>query len=192
LAETRTAGDSKTTTEEKPKTTGRRRITRRKAVEGHVRSYFEALAARDVRAAGEHWSEDGVDTMPDQVLRGRAEIERYFAELFAAAPDAAFSVSRIVAGEREAAVEWRLRATLNGASFQGIEPTGKSIEIGGIDYFEVEDGKIVSNSGYFDTAEFARQLGMLPPRDSGTERAMTNAFNAVTKVRRAINERRSG
>jgi hypothetical protein len=39
---------------------------------------------------------------------------------------------------------------------------------------------------------FARQIGMLPPLDSGAERAMKGAFNTVTKVRRAIDERRGG
>ena len=177
---------------EKTKAPGRRRITRRKAVEGHIRSYYDALAARDVGAAGGHWREDGVDTTPDEVLRGRAEIERFFRELFAAAPDAAFTLSRIVAGEHEAAVEWRLRATFDGAPFQGIEPTGKSFELAGMDYFEVEDGQIITNAVYYDTAEFARHVGMLPPRNSGAERAMTNAFNTVTKLRRAVNQRRGG
>jgi steroid delta-isomerase-like uncharacterized protein len=176
-----------------PKAPGRRRITKRKAVEGHIRSYYDALANRDVRGAGAHWSEDGVDDMvPNQVLRGRPEIETFYRELFAAAPDAQFSLGRLVTGEREAAAEWRLRGTFDGAAFQGFEPTGKPFEIRGVDYFEVEDGKIASNTGYYDGAEFARQIGLFPARDSGAERAMTNAFNAVTKVRRAVNERRGG
>ena len=37
-----------------------------------------------------------------------------------------------------------------------------------------------------------RMADDVPARDSGAERAMTNAFNAVTKVRRAVNERRGG
>jgi steroid delta-isomerase-like uncharacterized protein len=175
------------------KAPARRRITRRKAVETHIRSYFDALARRDVRAAVEHWREDGVeDQAPAEVLRGRAEIERFMRELFASGPDAAFSLTRIVAGEREAAVEWRLRGTFSGAPFQGIEPTGKPFDLRGVDYFEVEDGLIVSNVVYYDGAEYARQIGMLPPRNSGAERAMTSAFNTVTKLRRAIDERRGG
>jgi steroid delta-isomerase-like uncharacterized protein len=197
VAETKTGGNSKAGTAEeapaKPKAPGRRRITKRKAVESHIRSYYDALAARDVRGAVGHWSEDGVDDMvPDRVLRGRAAIEGFFRELFGAAPDAQFSLTRLVTGEREAAAEWRLRGTFDGAAFQGIEPTGKPFEIRGVDYFEVEDGKIASNTGYYDGAEYARQIGLLPPRDSGAERAMTSALNAVTKLRRAVNERRGG
>ena len=197
MAETKTGGNAEPSHAEaeatQPKAPARRRITKRKAVEAHIRSYYDALATRDVHGAGGHWNEDGVDDMvPNQVLRGRGAIEGFYSELFAAAPDAQFSLGRLVTGEREAAAEWRLRGTFNGAAFQGFEPTGKPFEIRGVDYFEVEDGKIASNTGYYDGAEFARQIGLFPARDSGAERAMTNAFNAVTKVRRAVNERRGG
>jgi steroid delta-isomerase-like uncharacterized protein len=197
VAETSTGGNAETSAADaeavKPKAPARRRITKRKAVESHIRSYYDALAARDVRAVGEHWRDDGVDDMvPDQVLRGRAAIEDYFRELFAAAPDAQFSLTRLVTGEREAAAEWRMRGTFAGAAFRGIEPTGKPFELRGVDFFEVGDGKLKSNTGYYDGADFARQIGLLPPRDSGAERAMTSAFNAVTKLRRAVNERRGG
>jgi steroid delta-isomerase-like uncharacterized protein len=169
----------------------RRRITKRKAVEAQVRSYFEAIAARDPKAIGQHWREDGVDdVVPLAVKRGRTEIEEMFREMFAAAPDLETTVHRVVAGEKQAAVEWRMRGTFDGASFQGIEPTGKPIDLRGLDMLEVEDGQIVSITGYYDGADFARQIGMLPPHDSGAERAMTSAFNAVTKLRRAVNERR--
>jgi hypothetical protein len=33
---------------------------------------------------------------------------------------------------------------------------------------------------------------MLPPDGSGVDRAMKSAFNAVTKMRRAVAERRNG
>jgi steroid delta-isomerase-like uncharacterized protein len=192
-AKTRTNDKAKTAEAKAPaKAPGRRRITKRKAVEAHVRSYFEALAAHDFEAAASHFREDGVDDIvPMRVLRGRDEIARYFRDLFAATPDAELTVTRLVAGEREAAVEWRLRGTHSGAPFEGIEPTGKQVEFRGLDLFEVEDGQIVSNTGYFDGADYARQIGMLPAQESGAERAMKNAFNAVTKVRRAIDERRN-
>jgi hypothetical protein len=48
----------------------------------------------------------------------------------------------------------------------------------------------VSNTSYFDSMSIARQIGMLPPDGSGTDRAMKGAFNAVTKLRRAVAERK--
>ena len=38
---------------------------------------------------------------------------------------------------------------------------------------------------------FARQIGLMPPRESSAEKAVKGAFNAATKVRRAIADRRS-
>jgi steroid delta-isomerase-like uncharacterized protein len=191
--ETRTNDTAAATKEaEEPKAPRRRRITKRKAVEAQAKSYFEALAARDPEAIVSHWHEDGVDEIvPLGVKRGRGEIERFFRELFAAAPDLETTVTRIVAGEKQAAVEWRMRGTFDGAPFQGIDPTGRPIEMRGLDMLEIEDGKIRSITGYYDGAEYARQIGMLPPHDSGAERAMTTAFNTLTKVRRAVNERRN-
>ena len=50
----------------------------------------------------------------------------------------------------------------------------------------------MSNTAYYDGASFARQVGMLPPEGSGAERTMKSAFNAVTKVRKAVAERTGG
>jgi steroid delta-isomerase-like uncharacterized protein len=193
MAETKTgngakAPESEAQAEAKPQ---RRRITRRKAVEEHARSYFDALARRDPDAMAEHWREDGVaDFVPLTVLRGSAEITGFFRELFAAIPDLETSVTRVVAGERQAAVEWRMTGHFTGAPFQGVDATGKRIELRGLDLLEIEDGKNVTNTAYYDGMSFARQIGMLPPLDSGPERAMKSAFNAATRLRRALAERR--
>jgi steroid delta-isomerase-like uncharacterized protein len=175
--------------EEKPQ---RKRISRRKAVEQTVRSYFEAMDRRDVEGMVALWREDGIeDIVPVGVLRGRDEMRQYFSSLFAATPDAKTTVTRLVAGEQSCAVEWRVEGTFDGAPYLGIEPTGKHVEVRGLDLFELEGGEIVSNTGYFDGASFARQIGMLPADGSGADRAMKSAFNAVTKLRRAVAERRS-
>lgn len=177
---------------EAPAKPQRKRISRRKAVEQEVRSYLEAMNNRDARAMVAHWREDGVeDIVAVGVLRGRDELYDYFSSLFAAMPDARTTITRLVAGEQSCAVEWRLEATLDGAPFMGIEPNGKHIEIRGFDLIELEDGQIVSNTAYFDASTVARQIGMLPPDGSGADRAMKGAFNAVTKLRRAVAERRS-
>jgi steroid delta-isomerase-like uncharacterized protein len=178
------AAASAATAEAKPQ---RRRITRRKAVETHARSYFDALARRDPHAMAEHWSDDGVDDIvPLAPLRGRGEIVAFFRELFAAVPDLEFTVTRVVAGEREAAVEWRAVGHFTGEPFQGVDATGKRLDMRGLDLLEVEEGKILSNTAYYDGMSFARQIGLMPAQDSSAEQAMKNAFNAATRVRRAV------
>jgi len=171
----------------------RRRISRRKAAELHARSYFDALSRRDPAGMAEHWHPEGVaDIVPLRVLRGPAEISELFRGLFAAMPDLETTVTRVVAGEREVAVEWRMHGHFTGEPFEGVEPTGKTVDLRGIDLLEVEDGKNVSNTAYYDGMAFARQIGLMPPQDSGAERAMKGAFNTATRVRRAVAERRGG
>ena len=111
--------------------------------------------------------------------------------MFAAMPDARSTVTRLIAGEQSCAVEWRIEGTFDGAPYMGIEPTGKHVEIRGFDLLELEDGEIVSLTAYFDGASYARQIGLLPADGSGADRAMKSAFNTVTKLRRAVAERRS-
>ena len=167
-----------------------KRFTRTRPVEEHVKGYFDAIARRDVKGAADHWAQDGIeDIVPLAVLRGRAQIEEFFSELFAAFPDAETVVTRTVVDEGRAAVEWRMTATFSGSPFQGLDPNGRRVEIRGFDLFEVEDGRFTSNTAYYDGAAFARQVGMLPPPDSGAERVMKGAFNAVTRVRKAVAER---
>lgn len=177
--------------EAKPKP--KAKTPKRKLVEAQATAYFEALARRDVDALGECWSEDGVaEIVPVGVLRGRAEIQEFFRGLFAAVPDMETTILRVVADPRRAALEWRMSGTFTGEPFQGIDPTGKAVSMRGLDLCEVEDGLIVANSAYYDGAEFARQVGLMPPQDSGAERALKSAFNTVTKVRKAISERTEG
>ena len=167
-----------------------RRPPKRKLVEERARSYFDALAARDAEAAAALWSPDGVDDIvPLAVLRGPDQVKAFFAELFRAVPDLETTVTRVVADDKHAVVEWRMTGTFDGGSFQGIEPTGKRVDMRGLDIVEVKDDQIVSNAGYYDGAEFARQVGLLPPRDSGADRTLLNAFNMYTRVRRAVSER---
>jgi steroid delta-isomerase-like uncharacterized protein len=191
MAETKTTEPTEpgeTATAAKP----RRRITRRKAVEEHARSYFEAIANRDTSAMAAHWRADGVnDLVPLGVLRGTDEIVAFFRELFQAVPDLETTVTRVVAGETQAAVEWRMSGHFTGGPFQGVDPTGRRVDMRGFDLFEIEDGLIAGNTAYYDGMTFARQIGLMPPENSSAENAMKSAFNAATKVRRAVADWRS-
>ena len=152
-----------------------------------ARSYFGAMAARDADAMAAHWHPDGVhDVVPLRPLRGPEEVRSFFVELFAAMPGAETVVERVTADERVAAVEWRLSGAFSGEAFQGIDPTGRRVELRGVDCLEIEQGKIVQGTVYYDAMAFARGIGMLPDRDSAAEKAMFAAFNAVTKVRERL------
>ncbi len=170
----------------------KRKPPKRKQVEETARRYFAALQARDPQAMAACWSEDGVqDMVPLRVMRGPGEVEEFFADLFAAMPDAETTLHNVVASDRQAAVEWRTVGTFTGESFEGVAATGGRLELRGLDLLEIEDDRILKNTIYYDGASFMRQLGLLPSQDSGPEKAMKTAFNAVNKVRRTVAERRA-
>jgi steroid delta-isomerase-like uncharacterized protein len=161
-----------------------KRKTKAQAAEAHAVSYFEAVTARDLDQMVAHMDDEVIeDITPVGILRGTGEVREFFGQLFAAFPDFEFSVEETCASAQLVCVRWRATGTFRGAPFQGIEPTGKRVEIRGCDCLEINDGKITRNTSYYDGAAFARGLGMLPQTGSGGEKAMLTAFNAVTKVR---------
>lgn len=152
-----------------------------------ARSYFAAVAARDATAQLAHWDPEGiVDLVPVGIRRGEAEIGAFFRELYGAIPDLETIVDGIVADERRAVVQWRMSGHFTGGSFQGLDATGGRISLRGVDVLEVDHGKIVRNTAYYDGLDFARGAGMLPAQDSGAEKAMFTAFNGLTKAREAL------
>lgn len=145
---------------------------------------FEALSKRDAAGMEAAYADDAIiELVPVGVLRGSAELRQFFEGLFAAMPDLETTYEVRAASANTAVVEWRMRGTFTGAPFQDVEPTGKPLELRGVDLMRIEDDRIVHNTAYYDAMEFSRQLGMLPPRDSGAEKAMIRAFNASTKLR---------
>ena len=164
--------------------------TKRTVVQATARAYFEALAARDPDAAVGVWDAEGVDDIaPLGTFRGAAAIRTFLKEMFTAMPDAIFTMERITADDKVAAVQWRLAGTFSQGTFQGLEPTGRRVDLRGVDCLEIVDGKIVHCTSMFDGAAYARQVGLLPPEDSGADRAIRAGFNTVTKLRRTVAKR---
>ena len=76
--------------------------------------------------------------------------------------------ARLAEGEWMAAFG-RQEATHSG-EFMGIPPTGKRVEIRYMDFWKVEDGKIVSNWVMVDFPHVMKQLGVDPFQGHGWEK----------------------
>ena len=164
--------------------------TAQRSAEETARASFDAFMAHDVHAVLATWHPEGIqDWIALGIFRGHDEICELFTGIFAATPDLEMTIENVVANDRHCVIQWRQRGVHDGAPFLGIDPTGREIELRGVDVMEVEDGLIVRNTVYYDGAAYARGLGMLPPQDSGAEKLMIGAFNGVTKLRRAVAER---
>lgn len=153
-----------------------------------ARSYFEAVAARDVEAMLAHWDPEGggyihgmVDIRVPDTYRG------WFTDLFRAFPDLRFEVLDIVADQERAAVRWRASGTFTGpVRFEGMIANGEKMDTEGCDLLTIRDGKLVSIYAYSNATVMARQLGALPEAGSGQEKAMLGALNARTRLGRLL------
>lgn len=99
-------------------------------------------------------------------------------------PDFHFQVLGLAAHGDDVFVQWRMTGTHSGTPWQGIAPTGRAVELDGIDHFVVRAGKVTSNFVVFDQMQFARSVGMMPPDGSTADRALKAAFNAKTRITR--------
>lgn len=146
-----------------------------------VRWSFDALNRRDMEAMRQIFTETTVERFPDRTCHGVDEIVAYFEQTMAAIPDWHIEAVAIAEQDDEVFVQWRLTGTHSG-TLLGIEATGKSLEIDGMDHFTIRDGKIVTNFVIVDQLQYARQIGMMPPEDSVGDKAFKAAFNARTKL----------
>lgn len=159
-----------------------------------ARETFRVLfEERDLSDPHRFWSEESVDHFlaAGQSVRGAQALARWFQQLLEAVPDWRIEIENSFDdGNRQAVVQWRGSGTFTGGAFLGIEPNGRRIELRGVDVFRFdEDGKVATNTIYYDGAEFARQIGMLPPRDSALDRGMLAAFNAGTRLKQRLKRR---
>ena len=152
-----------------------------------ARAIFDALGKKQLDDAMAYVAEDSVD---DFVAIGRFEgkpaIRQFFEELLTAFPTFEVAVERIVGDDTTAVTQWKASGDFTGEPFQGVEPTGRYVEIRGIDVMEIGDGMVRHNTIYYDGAAFARQVGLLPKAGTTMDRAMLGAFNAATRLRKRL------
>ena len=149
-----------------------------------ARAYFDAIAKRDLDGMAAVWKPGSTDHMVGmQELSVPEGLREWFGALFTACPDFAMEVLDFVFEGEQAAVRWRATGTFDGSGrFEGLVPTGESIDITGFDLLTVRDGQIEHNEAYVNGMELARQLGALPAQGSMQERAMLGAVNLRTKA----------
>jgi glyoxylase-like metal-dependent hydrolase (beta-lactamase superfamily II)/ketosteroid isomerase-like protein len=149
-----------------------------------ARRYFDALNDRDLDRAVSYWRPGAVLRVVGQTELGApGEIKDHFAELFAAFPDWQFELVDLTQAANRCAVRWKVRATFAGpGQFRGFAPSGSTIELEGCDVLSFDAGMIIHNDAFTDSASFARQIGMLPPRESTVGQALTQAKNLRTSA----------
>jgi steroid delta-isomerase-like uncharacterized protein len=129
----------------------------------------------------------------DREMNSRDEVLAWFRGFFDAVPDLRMEVEDVVVagvpGRERVTVRWHITGTFSGGPYLGIEPTGRPLDIRGMDLIDIDGGRIAGNNIYYDQLTFARQIGMLPPEGSVGDQLMTGAFNLFTRGRAMVRER---
>jgi steroid delta-isomerase-like uncharacterized protein len=116
-----------------------------------------------------------------------AAIGDYARGLWSAFPDLSFEMGRMMEGDAGAvSAEWVMRG-VNTGSMMGLPPTGRAIEVRGVDIAVAADGTLRSVQGYFDSGAVPRALGLdvivqphaIGPFAFGTGLRVTNGSKAV-------------
>lgn len=136
--------------------------------------YVERYNAGDLDGVMELYAEDAVQGMPDGTFTGKSAIRDRLAMELAACPDVVHTVRSFVGDGDLFADEWTFTGTHSGPFVlpDGTEvpPTGKRLEVDGMEVVGLRDGKIVLNTLYYDMASVVAQMGLLPqtaPAEAG-------------------------
>jgi len=106
------------------------------------------------------FAEDAVERNPLGEDTGWGEIRAGMETMLAAFPDVSATVEAVVSGGDTVAMRLTLRGTHEG-EFMGVEPTGKTIEVGSVVFTRIEDGGIAERWTQPDQLGLMRQLGVV-------------------------------
>lgn len=92
---------------------------------------------------------------------GREDARRTVSSFRAAFPDLVLEIDDLVGEGEHVALRWSGGGTHEG-EFMGAPPTGKRVEIEGIDIYRVAGGQVIEHWGYPDVVALVQQLGGPP------------------------------
>ena len=128
--------------------------------------YVERDNAGDLDAVMDLYAEDAVQFMPDGTFEGRDAIRDRLARELGGLSDISWTVSSFVEQGDTFADEWAIvgkhTGTLTLPDGTELPPTGKRVEIKGMEYVRMRDGKIVVDNLYYDDLALLMQLGLIP------------------------------
>ena len=128
--------------------------------------YVERYNAGDLDAVVDLYAEDAVQQMPDGTFKGRSAIRERLAKELDAFSDLAHRVVSYIEQGDAFADEWVFVGTHTGEmelpDGTKVPPTGKRVEMPGMELCVVRDGKLTVDNAYYDNVSVLVQLGLVP------------------------------
>ena len=133
----------------------------REANKNAVVKSFEVMASHDFDALDDLIDEDLTFSDPLMEIDGLDDYKDLMRGRFSALPDTDSTLHTMVAEDDVVVVHFSYRGTHKG-EFQGIEPTGNTVEGTAVMIDRFEGGKIVERTEEFDTLSWFQQLEVDP------------------------------
>jgi steroid delta-isomerase-like uncharacterized protein len=124
----------------------------------------EVYSRGNLDAADEIYAPDfvGHDPNSPEEMRSPEGVKQLAGAYRNAFPDLQVTIEDQVAEGDEVATRWRARGTHQG-EMMGIAPTGNRVEMTGINFSRIAEGKIVEEWYNYDALGLMQQLGVVPP-----------------------------
>lgn len=127
------------------------------------RDYFKAFLARDTAWMAKHIAPDFVRHDPGLPfeVRGPQGVAALHDAMLPAFPDMALPLEDFVAEGEKVLVRLRVKGTHTGP-FGDLPASGRPIDIGVLDLFQIRDGVLVEHWALLDNLGMMKQLGAIP------------------------------
>lgn len=161
------------------------------------RAFMQAFAKRILALWNQHDTRDLAELVTEDVLwidpsivepaHGVEGVRQFMEACWRSMPDLHFDASGSLCFADDAPVvmlPWRMTGTHRGVfNPPGFAPTGRGVDIEGIDVYTFRAQRIAHYRAFYDNAALARQLGILPAPGSRAERMMVAAQRLGTRLR---------
>ena len=134
--------------------------------EALVRRYFEEVRNRgSLEAVSEIFAPEFVLHLGSgsNDVRGPEGVRQSYLAYRGTLPDLRFTIEDVLTSRDKVVVRWSARGTHRGP-LMGVQATGQSVVITGIDILRAAEGKLVEGWSNFDQLGLLQQIGGLPGR----------------------------
>lgn len=130
----------------------------------HVRRVETAVNEQDQDVLSEIFAEDFVVRFHGgrEELRGLDEFKHYLQAMYEAFPDLTITFEDVIGEDDTVVIRYTGTGTHEG-EYEGIEPTGETVDVSGMRIARLDDGKIVEVWGQRDDLGLLAQLGVVDP-----------------------------
>jgi ketosteroid isomerase-like protein len=129
-----------------------------------------------------------IDPALPEPARSPEEVAEYIDWTNVGFPDLRFESAGALAismDSKTAYFSWTMKGTHTGRiDPPGLTPTGRSVELPGVDEYRFRDGKLAHYVGYYDRYSLLHQLGLMPPVGGAAERFLVRLKNLDNLRRR--------